>query len=285
MIRLIAVFIPVLLLSACSSVLKGATQEVTLITPGAEDARCDVENSYFRYTINTPRTFRLERTPEPYKITCMAPGNRVKTIVIPAGYEDKAFLNASNGVIPGAAVDAASGALFAYPEMIAVDFRGIRTHPSPLPDYQLMLKENPLIAGMEEFRPGVAAMQRDEQTVVQPMQRRQADSYGDAFGTMNVIGSDGGTPEPAAPSASSDAPAASALSTSVPPAPTVSGQTAADALTKAANLAVFRKSLMNHTAPTFNAPSGTMGTTTDSFVGGTTSGAASGDPATLSPQQ
>ncbi len=193
--RRLSGFFCLLVLTACSTMLEGSTQEVTITTPGAEGARCKVVNSYFRYTINPPRTFMLERTSEPYRITCMAPGNRIKTIVIPAGYEDTAFLNASNGVIPGTAVDAASGALFAYPENIIVDFTNMKPRPMPLPDYQIMLQENPLIKGLEEFRPGVPALQRDENAPVYEMQPRDSDTYSDSFGTEEAPA----TPAPEAP--------------------------------------------------------------------------------------
>lgn len=162
----------VLLATGCATMIKGATQEVTITTPGVEGARCKVENDYFRYTVNPPRTFQIERTSQPYQINCVAPGNRFKTAILDRAFEETAAWNVTNGVIPGVATDATSGALFRYPDLIAIDFSDMKPQPMPLPYYQTTLAENPLIVDMEEFRPGYPALQRDRGTSASSLQRR-----------------------------------------------------------------------------------------------------------------
>ncbi len=266
MTRRFAVLAMALLIAGCSTIYEGAHEEVTLTTPGVTGARCQVENGYFRYIINPPRTFKLERTTQPYKITCLAPGNRIKTAEIKAGYEDTAFWNALNGVIPGFSIDAVSGALFAYEHNIVVDFTGMKPSPMPLPDYQIMLQENPLMKGMEEFRPGIPALQRDENTVITPMQPRAPDSYND-FNTLDSGGSN-------AKSAAKEN-TGSSVPVPLPQKPvSTGGSIAAETLTKATNPRVFgkRNIYMKNAVPRFNDDPDS------GFAGGTST------PATTTPE-
>jgi hypothetical protein len=112
----------------------------------------------------------------------------------------------------------------------------------------MMLQENPLMKGMEEFRPGIPALQRDENTVITPMQPRAPESYSD----FNALSND---------SSGSDAkPAAKeSIGSSVPvPLPqkpvSTGGSIAAETLTKATNPRVFgkRNIYMKNAVPRFN---------------------------------
>lgn len=186
--RLFAALAVVFAVAACSTLEKGSLQDVTLTTPGATDTRCFVRNNRFLYVINPPRRFQVEKSDTAYIVTCLAPGNRRKTVTLPSYYDERSNQNLYNGYVPGAAVDLASGAIFHYPDQVIVDFTGVRPQRMPLPDYQIMMDENPLMRGMEDFRPGVPAVQSDENQVVEPMQKRPPGSMDDTFGTVLAPG-------------------------------------------------------------------------------------------------
>lgn len=280
-----AILILALFIAGCSTAIEGAHEEVTMTTPGVTGARCQVENEYFRYIINPPRTFKLERTSQPYKISCLAPGNRLKMITIKPGFEETAFWNALNGVAPGFSVDAASGALFAYESNIVIDFRGSKPSPMPLPDYQIMFQENPLLKGMEEFRPGIPALQRDENTTISPMQPRAAESYNDFNPTSdNDKGAVSSVVKPDNKSVqhSGDVPGRA----SMPSKNSAGGANQAEALTRATNPRVFGTRNMYMKDGDQSGISQTAAKPTSGFVGGTSMSTMPGEPlpATGTPQ-
>jgi hypothetical protein len=226
--RLIAVILMgfCLAVTACSTILEGAQESVLLTTPGAADSRCYIRNEYYFYIINPPRRFELERTSKPYSIVCIAPGNRVKTAIIPVSFEKASLYNVSNGVIPGVATDIASGAIFHYPDEIVIDFTGTKPSPMPLPAYQQMLDANPLIRGMEQFRPAIPALQSDESTQVIPLQKRDFSKDGALYGgsvlsPADVTGSDT-IATPKGSFSSSNAPSASHVTPTVTGGPSTS---------------------------------------------------------------
>jgi hypothetical protein len=178
----LCVLILCLAVTACSTIMEGSQEEILLTTPGAPGSRCYVRNEFFFYVINPPRRFEIERTSKPYNIVCVAPGNRVKTAILPVGFDRASLYNVSNGVAPGVATDLASGALFRYPDEVAIDFTGVKPHPMPLPDYQQMFEANPLMRGMEQFRPGVPALQSDQGTQIMPMEKRDPNEDSDTYG-------------------------------------------------------------------------------------------------------
>lgn len=160
-------------LSSCSTVISGQTQEMTIETPGTENARCNLENRKFRYTVHPPRTFLLQRTKEPYRLECWAPGNRFIAATIQKTLSETYYLNITNAFLPGLAVDMASEAMFEFPNRVVVDFTGIQPTPMPLPEYQQLILKHPDLHGVEQFRPTVPYMQGDENRVIGPLQKNQ----------------------------------------------------------------------------------------------------------------
>lgn len=151
---------PLVLLAACSTVVRGPTQEVQILTPGVEGAVCMLETPGARRRVWVPTVVNIEKSHDPLSITCLAPGNREKTILVEPVVDNSAYMNLANAGV-GALVDLETGAMFEFPETIVVDFRDIPSQPMPLPAYQQLLKENPNLADVEEFRPGMAILQRD----------------------------------------------------------------------------------------------------------------------------
>lgn len=175
MIRRFSVIAAVLMLSACSTVTDGATQEVAIETPGTSGAVCVLERPGHRMRVWAPKTVRITKSSGPMTVTCRAPGNREKTVVVDPEIADTFMLNIFNGFVPGALADNNTGAMYSYPDKIAVDFSGMPPQRMEKPDYQRVLDENPDIFDMEEFRPGTPALQRDRNYVSPVLQQRRTD--------------------------------------------------------------------------------------------------------------
>lgn len=125
------------LLASCSTITNGSTQQVSFKSVGAEDAYCDIligANDY-KYNVRPPQTIWVQRSRKPMFITCTAPGNRTKNAVVESGIANTAYLN---GVTAGTTLawDAETGAMYAYPEEIVIDFSSALAKDQPLPSYE-----------------------------------------------------------------------------------------------------------------------------------------------------
>ncbi len=163
----------VLVLSSCAYAIDGSIQDVTFVTPGAHGARCDVYANNFHFRVNPPETISLPRSKEDLRINCLAPGNREREVIIETAISNTSRWNALNGVLPGTLWDRASGALFAYPSYIEIDFRHIEVKPGPMPAH-----DNPDIKQLdnrrlEEFSHSSPRLNSDRAVEVPPLIKTQ----------------------------------------------------------------------------------------------------------------
>ena len=107
-----------LLLSACVKPdFHLETQRVTIKTPGAKNAKCHLHNEEYKYVAYTDQTITITKTSKDMNVTCMAEGNRERTIVVsPDVYN---ITHTANMI----------------PEVISVNFVGVKAKPYDLPDY------------------------------------------------------------------------------------------------------------------------------------------------------
>lgn len=258
MSRLFLLGFTCLALSACGTAIDGASQRVQVETPGANDAVCTLENNQLKYKIYTPGAAVIPKRHGPLKVSCVADGNRRKTVVYDEKINETTYANVLNAGL-GAAWDYETGGAFEYPETIVVDFTGIPASPMPKPNYDKHLREHPELFGMEEFRPGRSALIRDKYETPYELQRREilpgeegaptisgfTESTGTAD-TQTIIGDDIGN----APSTSSAPSSSSSRSSS-------GGSSDAESLTRSMNPGIF-------------GPSQSGSSSTGSFAGGTT---------------
>lgn len=123
-----------LALAGCSSMVDTPNQEVQVITPGAEGAKCDIRNNEVHYIVRPPETLVMRRIGSPLTVVCEAPGNRAKTIVVYPKLNTSTLGNVSTAGL-GSIYDYFSGAIHEIPSPITVDFRHtIATH-APMPQY------------------------------------------------------------------------------------------------------------------------------------------------------
>ncbi len=130
--RLVVSGVLLTLLSGCASVLDTPNQTIHILTPGAKDARCVLATDDFRAVAYPPQKIVMRRMPDQLVVTCTAPGNREKTIVVPAAM-NKVSSTGVPTVGVGSVYDHFSGALYEYPERIVVDFTHTRARMSDLP--------------------------------------------------------------------------------------------------------------------------------------------------------
>jgi hypothetical protein len=163
MIRQIIAVSSLIALSACASAVNGSVQEVSFYTTGADAAICYIEQDGYRQRIWVPQRIHVTRSQADMIITCDAPGNRQKIVVVGSKINNSPVLNAWNGALPGMAYDYGTGAIFSYPDTVEIDFSDMEYAAYELPPYEHMLRDHPEVAGtgMEEFRPGSPALIRD----------------------------------------------------------------------------------------------------------------------------
>lgn len=189
--RILLMTVAVMALSGCARMIDGSTQLMTIETPGANGANCYIENEEFRYRLYAPQTVRITRSFYPLNVRCLAPGNRQKTVTLVPKIQESTFMNAANGFIPGMMVDYNSRAFYKFPETVVVDFTDMKPERMPPPHHDLLLRENPHLRGMEEFRPGLPALQSDGHGNVHELRKREIPA-GNTFSSDFAI-----TPAPA----------------------------------------------------------------------------------------
>lgn len=116
-----ALLIILITLSACSSIIKGDTQMVSIDTPNCPMAKCILENDEGYYNIpETPGSIMLERSNSRLMIDCRQKGNEDirQTAYVESGIEGMFFGNLIAGGIIGLGVDAANGSAYDYPKRI-----------------------------------------------------------------------------------------------------------------------------------------------------------------------
>ncbi len=116
-----ALFGAATVLGSCATVLAGTTQNVT-IDSDLTQASCRVTRAgvVIADRLATPRKINVPRQKEPLELSCTAIGMADKQQIVPAGFSGATVGNIFMGGLIGAAVDAGSGANYAYPDRIIV---------------------------------------------------------------------------------------------------------------------------------------------------------------------
>lgn len=173
------------LLAGCATIIEGQTQPLTVLTPGADDARCIVHNKDMRYTIRSGESRQIMKSNKDLIVDCAAPGNRQRTVIVDSQLEPAAAANVTNGVVPGTTYDHFSKALYAYPEIITVDFTNVQASAYPLPDYMRPEVRNVYSGELENFGPNEEAVPSDRYRTPSVIKKRTGDSdlTGNPFGS------------------------------------------------------------------------------------------------------
>ncbi len=231
--KVLLVLSATLALGACATYVDGQQQEVTLHTPGASDAKCTLDNG-LRYPIRTGETLSIMRSSKDITVECFAVGNRYKKVDVPVLINEWTSLNVVNGAVPGVTYDHLAKGLYAYPDIITVDFTDMVVAGSgyELPDYHNKDVTNPYAQPIEDYGPSVARISNDSTYMKRGLEKR------DPLVNSNPFATSGGVQTPSATGNSVSAAPPAAASPAKPVTGTPRGSTAEE-LTRSANPGVF----------------------------------------------
>lgn len=160
--KLLSVLSLSLFVTACGTMISGHSQQVTLRTPGAGEAKCTMDNGV-NYVARTDETIVMTRSQKDLHVDCYASGNRHKQVVVEAGLNGWTAANVTNGLIPGVAFDHLGKGMYQYPDVITVDFTGMPNQGFDLPDYHNKDGLNPYDQAIESYNASSAKTPLDAQ--------------------------------------------------------------------------------------------------------------------------
>jgi hypothetical protein len=108
------------LLGGCATITRGTTQSVAVDTPGVQGATCVIQTQSGPQTVVTPGTVTLSKGSTSLPIQCKKECYLDGVSIVPAGTEAMAAGNVIFGGVIGLGVDAASGAMNKYPDIVTV---------------------------------------------------------------------------------------------------------------------------------------------------------------------
>lgn len=120
------VLLPIILLvsiclGGCATIVKGNDQPVSVNTPGAEGALCDLTSpSIGTFTVKTPGNLNLPKSRKDIAVVCRKECYNEATGIIPSSVAGMTLGNVILGGGIGFVVDAASGAMHKYQSSITV---------------------------------------------------------------------------------------------------------------------------------------------------------------------
>ncbi len=155
-------------LVSCAYAIEKSHQDVMFVTPGAEYAQCDVYVDKLRYQAFPPQKINIMKSDTDMEIRCIAPGNRMQTVTVPAKFAKRALW----GGPPGVAWDYASESLYAYPSVIAIDFSQEVNKANPLPRHNSPDVVQPEAYDLEEYLPGTPRLNSDRNKKSEPLMRK-----------------------------------------------------------------------------------------------------------------
>jgi hypothetical protein len=109
-----------LVLVGCATITKGTTQTIAIDTPGVPGATCTIQTQTGPRGVTTPGNVTLDKASSPLPITCTKECYVAGSSIIPSGTETMAAGNVLLGGVVGLGVDAATGAMNKYPDLVTV---------------------------------------------------------------------------------------------------------------------------------------------------------------------
>ncbi len=160
-----------LILGACGYAVDSSNQDITFVSPNAQDAKCFVVVNKRKYQVFPPQTLNIKKSPKDMIVSCDAPGNRHVEITVPAKFETRAVW----GTPAGMAWDYASQSLHYYPDLIAIDFSQEEVTPNALPMHNNDDVMQPEEHDLEEFLPSQPMLNKDKEHAHTPLERKGDD--------------------------------------------------------------------------------------------------------------
>lgn len=229
-------------LSGCASAVSGATQRVTIVTPGSTSSRCILENGV-RYKADSGVPIEIMRSEKDLVVDCYGTDNRNRKIIVESKVNGWTAGNVALGGVP-VVYDHFSKGMYEYPDVITVDFVGLGAHGYELPQYHDKDMPNPYDTAIEPYTPSTPRLPQDSGYLKRGLEKRShvmdsnpfMDRAASGSGT-GFVGPDGDSVTPMPMSSSSGSMGGSAQPAS---APVLKGSTAEE-LTRSMNPTVFNQ--------------------------------------------
>jgi hypothetical protein len=109
-----------LALAGCATITKGTSQIIAVDTPGVPGAMCTITTQSGPQGVTTPGTITLAKGSSPLPISCTKECYLTGQSIIPSNTEAMTAGNVIFGGVVGLGVDAVSGAMNKYPDMVTV---------------------------------------------------------------------------------------------------------------------------------------------------------------------
>jgi hypothetical protein len=113
--------LPILMLPACATIVKGSTQDIT-VTSTPDHASCQVMRGASQTAMieSTPGIVKLNRGSEDTIVSCVKPGFDRNAVTMVSAFNGATFGNLLVGGIVGIIVDASTGANYTYQDRVNV---------------------------------------------------------------------------------------------------------------------------------------------------------------------
>lgn len=119
--RLAALAASVSLLAACSTIVEGTDQSVTVMTdPSGASCKLQTGSRVVAVVNPTPGTVQLDKSKDNVSVLCEKDGYQPSAGTLASSFEGMTFGNIIFGGIIGVGVDAASGAMNKYPDSVTI---------------------------------------------------------------------------------------------------------------------------------------------------------------------
>lgn len=112
-----------LTLAACATITKGTSQTVAVDTPGVPGASCIIQTQNGPQLVTTPGNIVLSKGSAALPIQCTKQCYTPGSSIIPSNTETMTAGNVIFGGVVGLGVDAMSGAMNKYPDIVTVSMQ------------------------------------------------------------------------------------------------------------------------------------------------------------------
>jgi len=133
----LAVLFVVSALGGCSTVVNGSDQQISVQTPNAAGASCELKSPDGLYFVTTPGTITVDKSRHDLAVKCTKDGFADGITTINSTFEAMTLGNVLIGGVVGVGIDAASGALNKYPDSVQVQMQKLKAAddaPADAPD-------------------------------------------------------------------------------------------------------------------------------------------------------
>ena len=126
----LAILVIVGALGGCSTIVNGSSQQISVQTPNADGAACELKSPDGQYFVTTPGSVTVSKSKHNLAVKRTKDGFSDGITTISSTFEGMTFGNILFGGVIGVGVDAASGAMNQYPNSVQVQMQKLKPSDS-----------------------------------------------------------------------------------------------------------------------------------------------------------